>query len=167
MPTVRIIPAHATHALRQMVLRPHQPIEEMRYAGDDDAQTVHFGAFDDAGELRAIASLYRSPIGKAGAAATGFDARIREQDHWQFRGVASVPEVRGRGFGRLVQAALTDHARSHGCGLLWCNARLSAVGFYEAFGMRIASGVFEIPGIGPHVVMFVHLAPTKSTTTGM
>ncbi len=167
MPTVKVIPAHATHALRQMVLRPHQPIEQMRYEGDDDAQTCHFGAFDDAGELRAIASLYRSPISRAGAPASGYDAAIPEQDHWQFRGVASAPEVRGQGFGKLVQTALTEHARLRGGGLLWCNARMSAVGFYESFGMRTASDVFEIPRIGPHVVMFVHLAPTKSTTTGM
>jgi hypothetical protein len=34
--------------------------------------------------------------------------------------------------------------------LLWCNARLPAVGFYEKQGWITISDTFEIPTAGPH-----------------
>jgi len=37
--------------------------------------------------------------------------------------------------------------------LLWCNARVPAVGFYESLGWRVVSERFEIPTAGPHVKM--------------
>ena len=38
-------------------------------------------------------------------------------------------------------------------GILWCNARTSAIGFYEKLGWRVTSGPFDVPGVGPHVTM--------------
>ena len=35
----------------------------------------------------------------------------------------------------------------------WCNARTSAAGYYEKIGFVIASDEFELPDIGPHVLM--------------
>ena len=43
--------------------------------------------------------------------------------------------------------------------LLWCNARVPYVPFYEAMGWRVVSGQFEIPTAGPHVKMLKRLAP--------
>ena len=45
---------------------------------------------------------------------------------------------------------------------LWCNARLPAVGFYRRGGFEVVSDEFDVPGIGPHVVMAraVAAAPT-------
>ena len=50
-------------------------------------------------------------------------------------------------------AALLEHAESHGALRLWCNARTPARSFYERAGFRVVSDEFELPGIGPHVVM--------------
>lgn len=36
---------------------------------------------------------------------------------------------------------------------LWCNARQSAVKFYQKNRFKISSEVFQIEGIGPHYVM--------------
>ena len=48
-------------------------------------------------------------------------------DGWRIRGMATRPDLRGRGLGGLVLDALVDHIAGHGGGLLWCNARVTAL----------------------------------------
>ncbi len=137
------------------MLRDGRADAEVVFAGDDDAGTVHFGAFEPGAEApTAVASLYA--------------AMLKEQSHaggvpvgaqYQFRGMASAPEVRGKGCADAVMRAMIGHVRSRHPGngrvILWCNARVAAVGFYERFGMRVVGSEFNIPDIGPHVVMVV------------
>ena len=136
---VREIQPRETLPLRQLVLRPHQRPEELSFAGDADPETRHFGAFEGR-RLVAIASIYR-------------------QDHkgrantWQLRGMAALPEARGRGFGAAALAACLDYARACNGALVWCNAREKAAGFYLKHGFKTVSGVFEIEGVGPHYRM--------------
>lgn len=101
---------------------------------------MHFGAFD--GErLVGIASLYREdrPGGPPGG--------------WRLRGMATEADVRGTGFGAALLAACVEHSAAAGGGELWCNARQVAIGFYRRAGFEVVSEEFDIPGIGPHVVM--------------
>ncbi len=93
-----------------------------------------------------IASLYREP-------------RPEQADGWRLRGMATVPEVRGQGFGIALLAACVDHVAVSGGGELWCNARRAAVGFYRRAGFDVVSDEFDIPGIGPHVVMTTTVPP--------
>ena len=126
--------------LRHSILRPGQSWEETAYPGDGDPTTLHVGAFEDA-RLVGIASLYREA--RPGAPGGG----------WRLRGMATAPEVRGRGAGRALLAACVAHVAANGGGELWCNARTPAAGFYAAAGFAVVSEEFDIPGIGPHVVM--------------
>jgi ribosomal protein S18 acetylase RimI-like enzyme len=103
---------------------------------------VHFAAYD--GEwLVGIASLYREDRPRAGTPHVG----------WRLRGMASIPEARRRGVGRRLLDACVEHVANAGGGELWCNARTPAAGFYAKAGFEVISEPFEIPGIGPHVVM--------------
>lgn len=143
------IDAHDTHDLRERVLRPGHP-EECVYPGDDDELTLHVGAFDHAGELVAIASVYRedAPSSKAADAA--------EASHgvaWRLRGVATEPSVRRHGAGRIMLSRIEEHVRAHDGSLMWCNARIGAIGFYATLGWKVVSDRFDIPRVGPHVVM--------------
>jgi predicted GNAT family N-acyltransferase len=138
---IRPIPAADGRPLRHSVLRPGQPFEDTFYAGDDDADTVHLGAFDDA-RLVGVVSLYREP--RPGGPGSG----------WRLRGMATEPDVRGAGFGAALLAGCVDHvAAAGGGGELWCNARASAIGFYRRGGFEVVGGEFDVAGIGPHVVM--------------
>lgn len=119
--------------LRLAVLRPGQPADSAVYPEDDGPDTVHLAAFAG-GRVVATASLYR-------------------ENGWRLRGMATDPSVRGRGYGRAVLRAALDHAARRGAGEVWCNARLAAVGFYEGAGFAVVSDEFDVPGIGPHVVM--------------
>ena len=67
--------------------------------------------------------------------------------------MATEPDVRGAGFGAALVAACVEHAAAHGGSELWCNARMGALGFYRRMGFDVVSDEFDIPGIGPHVVM--------------
>jgi GNAT superfamily N-acetyltransferase len=146
---VRPVGAEATRALRLAVLRPGQPPEAALYPGDDDATTRHLGAFAD-GRLVGIASLYAEA--RPGGASPG----------WRLRGMATEPTARRRGVGTALLAACVAHVVDEGGGELWANARLSALDFYLRAGFEVVSDRFEVPGIGPHVVVRRLLADERA-----
>ncbi|MGH9105688.1 MAG: GNAT family N-acetyltransferase [Acidimicrobiales bacterium] len=129
--------------LRQQVLRPHQRLEDVRFARDDDPGTAHFCAEDDEGHVICVATMWReTPPWCPGAGAA-----------WRLRGMATAPEWQGRGAGSAVLASVLSHVAGAGGGLLWCNARMAAVPFYERVGLVRTGHPWEEPVIGPHVAM--------------
>ncbi len=138
---VKPIPAAHTHPIRAVVLRPGRPATEAVFPGDEDADTVHFGAYTE-GRLAGIASIYReAPPGES-------DDRA-----WRLRGMATLPEVRGRRLGVALVEACLQRVAIHGGTRLWCNARTEASGFYRKLGFEIIGGEFDIPTVGPHYLM--------------
>lgn len=142
MTDIRAIAAAETIAVRWPVLRPGFPRESAIFDGDDLATTAHFGAFDD-GRLVGVASLFLAPM----------PGRPEAIPALQLRGMATLPEVRGRGFGRELLEACVAHAQERAAALLWCNARTGAAPFYERHGWEKCSGEFDIPTVGPHFRM--------------
>jgi len=80
-----------------------------------------------------------------------------EPGQWRVRGMATAPEARGRGAGSAVLAALLDHALSQGGREAWASVRTPAQSLYERAGFRVDSDVYEVPRIGPHVLMRLRL----------
>ena len=136
---VRPISLEQTRALRQAVLRPHEPVERM--ASSETADTIALGAFSG-DQLVAVGMI--APDGEPGG--------------WRIRGMATAPAARGRGAGSAVLDALIEHARSQGARRIWCNARTPARSLYERAGMRVVSEEFELPEIGPHLMMELRTA---------
>lgn len=131
-----------TLPLRQRVLRPHQSLDQVALPGDDDPESGHFAVLED-GEVIGTASVRReSPPWAPGAIPS-----------WRLRGMATAFEWRSRGVGAALLAAVVDHVRSHGGGLLWCNARTPAVPFYRREGFAIRGDIWVDPDLGPHVAM--------------
>jgi len=151
--SVRIIDADQTHTLRQAVLRPHQQLSEMLYDGDDLPGTVHLGAFTpsqpQSGSV-GIVSLWAEPM----------PGDCSPSD-WRLRGMAVAPKWQGTGVGRLLIRSAIETVGRHGGTRLWCNARVSVMGFYEKSGFARHGEPFEISGIGPHYVMSI-AAPDHS-----
>jgi GNAT superfamily N-acetyltransferase len=135
---IRPADLRAVRRLRHLVLRPHQRPEDLVYDGDGTPDAMHLGAFED-DRLLAIASI-------APEAPPGGD----EAGAWRIRGMATLPEARGRGLGGRLLEACVEHARRHGGSLVWCNGRVPATAFYERHGFRIVRGPSDVPGIGPH-----------------
>jgi len=135
-------------ALRHAVLRAGLPPEAAAFDGDDEPATLHVGAFLPGGRVAGCASAMCRP----------FDDRPAHQ----LRGMATRPDLAGRGIGtrvlRFVEAAI---ARAGGQGLVWCNARVPAVEFYRRAGWTVVSDVFDIPTAGPHRRMLRDLTPAS------
>jgi GNAT superfamily N-acetyltransferase len=131
--------------LRHTVLRPHQTLDEVRSETGGHAAAAHFCADDGAGRVVCIASVWpEAAPWQPGA-----------PDNWRLRGMATAPEWRGRGAGSAVLAAVLAHVSAAGGGLLWCTARLGAVGFYQRAGMVTMGDQWEEPFIGPHIAMYM------------
>ncbi len=154
---VRRISAQQTHPLRMSVLRPGRPEAECTFPGDEDELTFHAGAELD-GRIVSIASLYLEtrPVSAPGGAVRGSGHAAGTA--WRLRGMATEPGLRTAGAGRAALKACEAHAREHGATLAWCNARVEAVGFYERLGWTALGEEFDIPTVGPHVVMERSLA---------
>lgn len=138
-----------THALRHSVLRPHQPLGEMVYPGDDLGSTIHLAAYASHG-------VSPVPIGIVTMSVERFPVDPCEGDY-RLRGMAVDPGYRGRGVGMALLRAGLDAAREAGGQRVWCNARMSAIGFYERMGMIRIGPPFEIEGVGTHERMVVSL----------
>ena len=95
----------------------------------------------------------------------GDDDGGRDRDGWQVRAMAVAPGQRGRGVGRAVLDALLAHVDAAGGGTVWCNARVPAQAFYERAGFTVVGEPFDLPAIGPHVVMALR-RPDRSPGPG-
>jgi len=142
---IREIGVSETLPLRLRILRPGRPIESACFPGDDSPETRHFGAFEG-GHLQGIASVFRVKMPER----PGVPA-------FQLRGMATAPETRGAGLGRALFKACMAYAQEKRAGLIWCNARKTAVGFYQRLGFTILGEEFEIHDVGPHFRMFLPL----------
>jgi GNAT superfamily N-acetyltransferase len=80
-----------------------------------------------------------------------------EAPGWRVRGMATAPEARGRGYGAAILAALLDHVRAEGGGIVWCHARVGAVPLYERAGFVAEGEPYEMGDIGLHRLMCLKL----------
>ena len=141
---VELVDAQVVRPLRRAVLRPEQPPEMSRYPGDDDLRSAHAAVVVGGSEVAAVGTVLAEAPPWA----------PHRADAWRVRGMATRPDVRGRGWGQLVLDALVDHVVAHEGGLVWCNARVPATNLYERAGFVARGEVFDIPGIGPHLQMW-------------
>lgn len=137
---LKLISAAEVLPLRQDVLRSGKPIACCSFENDNTESTQHLGAFFN-DKLVGILSLFvaKNQI---------FDAAKQIQ----LRGMAIDKAHQKQGIGRgLLQETFK---RKRPDELIWCNARLSAIDFYQKNGFLKASDIFEISGVGPHIVMY-------------
>ncbi len=114
-----------TWRLRQRVLYPAQKVYDMQM--DEDNEGYHFGAFED-NALIGVVSLFQN----------GKD--------FQFRKFAVDEGMQGKGIGTTLLNYIMDFAINEGADRIWCNARLSAIGFYLKAGFTQTSNFFSKNG---------------------
>ena len=138
-----LVDAEAVRPLRQEVLRPGQPPENSVYPQDADSRTMHAAVrLEDGGEIVAVGTLLPDPRDKDDAAS----------EVWRIRGMAVDPDRRRMGFGAQVLKMLQAVVQARGGGV-WANVRTPAREFYAAHGFEAHGEEYELPGIGPHVLM--------------
>ena len=128
--------------LRHRVLRPGFSARDAQYDEDQSTTTRHIGAFASGRVVACATILLNSWDGESA---------------WQLRGMGVEESHRSTGVGSRVLEVVELVAASHGPRLLWCNARLPAVRFYERAGWRVMSREFDVPTVGPHVRMMRRL----------
>lgn len=138
------ISAQDTYPIRQQVLIPTHELKKAKFENDDDEDiSFHLGAFVNS-KLVSVASFYyeRNSI-------------FEDLHQYQLRGMATLPENRGQGLSSELLTTAFPIIKQNLCTLLWCNARESAIGFYEKVGfIKKNSDSFDIEDIGPHILMY-------------
>ena len=143
--SVMRVPVERTLELRKAVLRPYLGEDEPYVVADDRLPTtVAFGAVTPDDRVIAVGRITPEP--------PPFGANAGQS--WRLRGMATSADVRNQGVGSALLDALIGHIAEAGGGVLWCNARTSALAFYERGGMQPWGEVWEDPDIGPHIVMW-------------
>ncbi|OOQ58057.1 GNAT family N-acetyltransferase [Mucilaginibacter pedocola] len=142
---IKFITADDVLPLRNEVLREGRlTLDECRFPNDNAEDAFHLGYYVG-DELACIASFhpqgYKEYQGKA----------------YQLRGMATGAEHRGKGIGNMLVNFAITYLRGQKANYLWCNARKVAVQFYMGTGFEVISPVFDVPGIGPHYVMYVKI----------
>lgn len=112
---IRAIDLEQVLPIRHQVLWPKEPIEYCLVDGDESAQ--HFGAFSN-NQLVCVASIYLD----------GTQARLRK--------FATLPDYQAQGFGSAMIQYIVQFLAQHQISKFWCDARESALPFYQRFGMQ-------------------------------
>lgn len=140
--TIMNIGWRATIPLRNQILRPGKPPEDCQFPFDDHPLTLHVGALED-GITFGVGSLL--PENETG----DLDPAAR-----RIRGMAVLSDFRGRGIGSIILKALLKRAQDEpDVTRVWCQARTPAQSLYQANGFEPRGEPFDLPDIGPHVLM--------------
>lgn len=136
--TVEESDVDTTYPLWRDVLRDGRPVERLA----DPSGTFHLAARMLSGQLAGVVRFSPAPCPWRAARAP-----------WQLRGMATDPAARGIGAGRALLAEGLARVEALGGDLVWCDARVPAVGFYERMGFTVVTEQFDKPEGGPHVGM--------------
>jgi predicted GNAT family N-acyltransferase len=135
---IQKVDAEVVIPLRHEILRKGLPRQTAIFPGDELPTSIHFAAYVD-----------QTVVGCVTLHLSAWEG----QPAYQLRGMATVESVRGSGVGKCLLNACKSAAQKAAIQLIWCNARLPAVGFYNKHGWQVVSQEFHIPTAGPHVRM--------------
>ena len=139
----RIISSQETRSLRHLVLWTHLPSLDVCVIDIDNREDAfHVGIFDQH-RLVSIGSFFamESP-------------RLEMKPQYRLRAMATDPDYRRRHAGKELIEFAVERLRNAGIRVLWCDARLIAVPFYESLGFHKEPYVYEVPLIGAHHFMW-------------
>jgi GNAT superfamily N-acetyltransferase len=145
------VPVEAILDLRHRMLRAGLPPETARFKTDTIENTWHIAA------SLLLPLEHTGPI--VSCASFMFETYNLELA-WRLRGMCTDERFKGQGYGSLLlktaeESILADtpHIR-----LLWCDARVSAISFYEKQGWIVNSDEFTIHLAGPHKKMYKRIS---------
>ena len=136
------IDAEKIRPLRHAELRQGQPFSTTSYLRDHNPDTFHMACIVD-NKVVTCASFYPEETEK-----------ILSKNSYRLRGMATDSNYRRKGYGRDLMESSFQKLKAYGSDILWCNARLSAISFYEFLGFKIIGEKFIIEGIGAHYYMY-------------
>ena len=112
---IRETPIEDVWCMRQKVMYPGETIDFVKLENDDKG--IHLGLYSG-NILVSVISVFE------------------EGKEIQFRKFATETAMQGKGYGTRLLHYVMDWAIENGKKNIWCNARLSATGMYQKFGMQ-------------------------------
>jgi hypothetical protein len=144
--SARFIEPPETQSLRHRVLWPHLSSPEVCVIDIDNREDAfHVGVFQGESVI-SIGSFFRMS-----------SPRLVQQNQYRLRAMATDPDYRRMHAGDHLLSFACDELRLRHVDVLWCDARLVAVPFYESIGFSKFDDVYEVPLIGPHHFMWKEL----------
>ena len=140
-----ILPVEEIRPLRLKILRPGCQPDSVIYDCDIDPTCFHIGAkIKD--KVVGVATFYQLD-----------HKEIKGKKSCRLRGMATDDKFQNQGIGKEVLEYSFLYLKNKNIDLLWCNARLIAIGFYKKIGFKVYGDLFEIKNIGPHYDMYIRL----------
>lgn len=141
---IKFIPFELTLSLRSKILRNGLPLADCVFPTDQVEGAFHL-AYYEGEEIATIASFFPK------------NYKDNSELGYQLRGMATDTPFVGKGFGsELIKFAIT-YINNTNALYIWCNARTSAIQFYQKLGFELSSDEFMIEGVGPHYEMILNL----------
>ncbi len=123
---IRSVDLSLVWQMRRDIMYPEFDIEGVKLELDQEGQ--HLGLYVDA-ELISVISLFI------------------EKGELQFRKFCTLDNHQGKGYGsQLLQHVFEIAKQQVHVNKVWCNARVSALGFYERFGMKTTDHTYNKDG---------------------
>lgn len=118
---IKEIDHQLTWPIRHEVMYPNLPLDVIKLPHEEAG--LHFGVFVN-GNLTSVISLF-------------WEGKV-----YQFRKFATLANAQGCGYGSALLRHVIQYSKDQGAETLWCNGRLTALGFYKKFGFEQSGEVF-------------------------
>jgi GNAT superfamily N-acetyltransferase len=142
---IKFITVEELLPLRNTVIREGKLTpNECRFPTDNAEGNFHLGYYIK-GALISIASFHPQKYGQFAG------------EGYQVRGMATADKFRGQGIGTKLLNFGIVYLRGQKANYIWCNGRKKALKFYQDIGFEIVTPEFDIPGIGPHNVLYAKI----------
>ena len=136
------VEAEKIRPLRHSELRKGQDFSTTSYLKDYEEGTFHMACIVD-DKIVTCATLYAQT-----------SMKIKSNNAYRLRGMATDSNFQRKGYARNLMVESFKELKKRNCDMVWCNARLVAVSFYESLGFKIKGDLFDISEIGPHYYMY-------------
>ena len=133
------ITSRDTWPLRAAVLWPEkEPGSSCQLPSDDLSDTLHFGVLRE-GALVSIGSFSRQ-----------HHPDLPGEVQFRLRAMATHESNRKMGVGSILIAGAIAALSEEDCSVVWADARLAALGFYERLDWEVTGPTYVVPLRGPH-----------------
>jgi ribosomal-protein-alanine N-acetyltransferase len=136
------VDAEKIRPLRHSELRKGQDFSTTSYLKDYEEGTFHMACIVD-DKIVTCATFYAQT-----------SIKIKSNKAYRLRGMATDSQFQRKGYARNLMIESFKELKKRNCDMVWCNARLVAVSFYESLGFKIKGDLFDIAEIGPHYYMY-------------
>ena len=141
----QIIDSKLTHDIRKRVLWPHIKNDNYAISVDKDPATFHLGTFVE------------KKVISVGTFIKETNPKFHTNSQYRLRAMATDLNYQIKGAGKILFLKGLEILKEKKIELLWCDARINAIPFYEKLKMKSLQNLYNIKDIGLHKTMYINL----------